>query len=337
MNLNPGKLEFSDADHAEIREAVEALKRDGLKEAQIAREAELGASTLNSYLKGNYNGRNDGVAIALHRWLESRREATAARLQLPKSPTYQPLGTSKIIRSRMDYAKLMGRLVVITGVPGCSKTSTARQYRADHPRVYLATMDAATSSLPAMLTEILAAMGIEVTGGLPQQLARKVVAKATESDTGCLIIVDEGQHLSTKAIEQLRAINDRTEQLGIPVGIVVMGNEELGAKIGPTAARAVFAQVSSRVAQRRYISGVPRDDVVALAHAWAGANAEELGGGEIEFLVSIAQKPGGLRNVKMTFEGALIAVRGAETPTPLTLKHLQGAFASITDLGRVAA
>ncbi|MFN3858387.1 MAG: AAA family ATPase [Caulobacter sp.] len=329
MNLNPGKTSFTDGEHTAIRKAVETIKaNDGLTEAAIAREADIPASTLNSYLKGRYQGQNDPVAQSLHRWLEARKVQAELRRRLPVSPTFQPLATSQMILSRLHYARAMGRMVVLAGVPGVSKTATARQYCQETPRAWLATIEPASGGVPTMLLEVLAAMGIDDARGTPQQLARKVVTKAVEAES--IILIDEAQHLSDQAVEQLRAINDRARAMGARVGIALLGNEAAYSKIGPTGNRAAFAQVSSRIANRRYIIEPAAEDVAQLARAYAEANREVIGPAEVDFLIRVAKRPGGLRNVEMTFEGALIAAFGNEEP--LQLQHLQGAFSAITDL-----
>lgn len=329
MNLDPGKTEFTDAEHAELRRDVESVKAlDNVTEAQIAREADVSASAVNSYLRGSYKGRNDEVAAKLLRWLSSRSRAKAMRRRMPLAPAFQRLSASRTIENRLHYARAMGRMVMVTGVPGASKTATARQFASDNPRTWLATMDPSTRGVPTMLLAVLAAMGTADVRGTPMQLANRVVQRAIEAEG--LLVIDEAQHLSEQAIEQLRAINDKTREHGRPLGIALIGNDEANAKIGPTATKAVFAQVSSRIAQRKHLASPHPDDVAVLARAWAEANAETIGQPEIAFLIDIAQRPGGLRNVEMAFEGALITAFGAEEP--LNLKHLRGAFASITDL-----
>lgn len=335
MILNPGKTAFTDAEHAEIRKRVEEAKLEGMTEADIAREADVSASTLNSYLKAKYAGNNDPIGAKLFRWLEARAEARDLAAMAPRKPIFQPLAVAQEIRARLAYARVAGRLILISGVPGMGKTAAGRQFQRDTPRTWLSTMDPSTSGVPTMLVEVLSSMGIDVQGGLPQALVRKLIDRICEAESGGLIIIDEAQHLSDKAIEQIRAINDKTQARGVPVGIALMGNLEVANKIGPTASRPAFAQVSSRVAQRFSIAQAHRQDAATLAQAWAGANQEELGQRERDFLVGIAMRPGGLRNIEMTFEGALLAARGAREP--LTLKHLQGAFAAITDTNRQAA
>lgn len=332
MNLIPNKTEFSEAEHAELRETVKRIQAaDRISEAELARQADLSPSVVNSYLKAKYTGQNDPVAAKLNRWVQSRRQATELRRRLPTKPSFQSLGVSRMISGRLDFARLTGQIVMVTGVPGAGKTATAQQYALDHPRTYLATMDPATRGVPTMLLAILEAMGIADVRGTPMQLSQRVVAKAMEAES--LLIIDEAQHLSEQAIEQLRSINDKTEQRGRGLGIALLGNEEANAKIGPTGIKPIFAQVSSRVASRKYIDAPRREDVVQLANAWAEANDEVLGRPELDFLVDIAMRPGGLRNVRMTFQDALLTAIGLNQP--LSLTHLRAAYGSITDLRTV--
>jgi hypothetical protein len=74
--------------------------------------------------------------------------------------------------------------------------------------------------------------------------------------------------------------------------------------------------------------------VVAISQAIADANREVIGKAELDFLKSVAARPGGLRNVEMTFESALLLAMG--TNQPLALEHLQGAFASLSGIHQAA-
>ena len=333
MNLNPAKSEFTDQEHAEIRRAIEgALTSDSLTQAEISRQSEVAQSTLSSYLKNKYQGDNDAPAALLHKWLEGRKRAAALRQRMPVAPSFITLPTSNRILSLLDMAREMGRLVTITGEPGTSKTASARQYCSETSRAWLATMDPSTSGVPTMLLEVLSAMGEPEHKGTPQVLSKRVVAKAAEAKG--LIIIDESQHLSDKALEQVRAINDTTRRMGSPVGIALIGNEAINNKIGGTGTRAAFAQVSSRVAQRRIFPRPDARDVSALAQAWADANSEVLTKVELDFVQKIAARPGGLRNVEMTFEGALLV--SLDAGEPLNVEHLKGAFHQLSGLNIAA-
>jgi len=330
MNLQPPKTEFTAAEHAEIRQSVRdaLLVETGLTQAEISRQSEVPQSTLSSYLKDSYGGDNNVPAGLLTKWISGRKRAVALRSRLPNSPLFQMLPTSQRVLALLDIAKATGRLISITGAPGTSKSASARQYCASNTRAWLATMDPSTSGVPTMLLEVLAAMGEPEHKGTPQVLSKRVVTKAAEAKG--LIIIDEAQHLSDKAIDQIRAISDTTRRMGVPVGVALIGNEAINNKIGGTGTKAEFAQVSSRIAQRRELRRPDPNDVVLLIEAWAAANNEVLTKAEYDFCQLIASKPGGLRNIEMTFENALLVSLGAGEP--LTLDHLKGAFHQLSGL-----
>lgn len=325
MNINPGKTEFSDAEHAALRLDVRGKIGPALPQAEVARQADVAEATLSQYLNAKYTGNLDQIAAKLHKWLRSLEQAAALRRKLPVAPAYRKLHGSTAITAALAYARETGRMVSITGVPGVSKTATARQFAEDFPRTWHATIDPTSGGVPTMLLAVLEAMGEKDARGTPQVLQRRVCAIAQEAKG--LLIVDEAQELSEKAIEALRAIYDR-----VRIGIALLGNEVAHTRIGPTGTKPAFAQVSSRFAQRRFIVAPDPRDAATLAQAWADTNGEALGKDEVGFCVQIAAKPGGLRNIEMTMEGAILAARGADEP--LSLSHLQGAFAQLSGVAQ---
>lgn len=333
MTKTPGKRDFSEADHqALIARIAEIRQASGLSQADIGRQADVPSSTLSQYLNGTYpneTGKAD-VAAKLARWVRAYEEERELRRQLPVAPAYIELQGSRQIGMALAYARQTGRMILVAGSPGVSKTATARRFREENPRTWYAAMDPCTRGVPTMLLEILAAMGVSDARGTPQVLIRQICKIAVEAKG--LIIIDEGQHLSEQAIEALRAINDRTRDEGQPVGVALMGNESAYSRVGTTGTEATFAQVSSRFAVRRWIVAPHPEDAAELARAWAAANGELLGQAEVEFCQLIASKPGGLRNVEMTMEAAILAARGAEQP--LSLSHLQRAFDELSGRGR---
>lgn len=328
MNVNPGKLEFSEAEHRQLIADVRAtMKAEGASQADVARQAEIPSSTLSQYLNGNYPneiGKAD-TAQKLHRWMRAAQEARLLRRRVPVAPAFIQLLGSETIATALAYAREVGRMVLITGMPGVSKTATARQYTTDTPRTFYCPMDTTTTGVPTMLLEILRAMGVTDAKGTPLQLIRRIVDAATAAK--CLIIIDEAQHLSPKALEALRGINDRSRHLNAPVGIAVLGNELAYNSVGPTGGKADFAQVSSRFAHRQFIAHPNPEDAARLAQAWAEVNGEAITKVEIAFCQQIAAAAGGLRNIEMTMENAILAARGSDAP--LTIDHLKSAYAQL--------
>ncbi|MNU42713.1 hypothetical protein D3C71_314790 [compost metagenome] len=333
MNLIPEKTHFSDQEHAELRARVKGMIKPGvLSQADIGRQAEVSGPTLSQYLKGDYNGSNDNVAAALNKWVIAQAKAAELQDRIPQPPTYQPLETSQALTLKLAYARRAGRMISICGSPGVSKTSTAVQYRHETPRTWMTAIEPATRGVNTCLVAILEAMGDPEAKGTPQALARRIVQRAMEAE--CLIIIDEAQELSDQAVEQLRAINDRARANGGRVGIVLMGNQQAYARMSHDGSRPAFAQVSSRMAQRMWILKPEPADVEVLARAWAEANDEHLTPAALAYCQQIAARPGGLRNIEMSMEQALMAAWGVEEP--LDVDHLRWAFNSFAGLDRAA-
>lgn len=331
MNLKPTKTEFTDAEHEEIRSATRAALKGppAMSQADLAREVSQASSKISMYLSNTYTGDSNVIAAALRKWLDARHRSASLRARLPSAPPFQMLPTSQKLLGLFDYAKEMGRFCTVVGAPGTSKTSTALHYctNFDPGRAWLATITPSSTAMPTMLLRILAAMGVPNAKGTPQILLDMIVAKAIEAKG--LIIIDEFQHLSDNAIEMARGINDETRLRGRAVGVVLIGNEAANRKIGGTGTTEAFAQVSSRVAQRRKIRKPEPKDVLDLIEAWAAVNGEHLDKPARDFLIEIGLRPGGLRNIEMTFEGALLV--SLQEGEPVTLDHLQGAFLQIAD------
>jgi DNA transposition AAA+ family ATPase len=321
MSLTPGKTEFSAEDHLQIRTAVEAAKvNDGVTEADIARQSEIAPSSLNQYLKGKYPAAagNNEMAAKLTKWLGERERLAEARVRTPKAPPFLPLKGAAAIMAMLQYARDVGRIVVVCGAPGVQKTQSALHFCATNNRAWYLAVDESITGTPDLMREMLMSMGEgEVGKGSPTQLMRRLCQRAGEARG--VFVIDEAHKLSNRSIELLRAINDR-----VRCGIGMFGNTEAYAKIGPTATQQYFAQVSSRVARRKFIEAPYQVDAEALGQAWAETNGERLGPREAEFCKVIALRPGGLRNIEMTMEGALLAAFGEGAP--LELRHLKGAF-----------
>jgi DNA transposition AAA+ family ATPase len=131
-----------------------------------------------------------------------------------------------------------------------------------------------------------------------RQLAAKV------SKTGGLIVVDEAQHLDTKAVETLRGIHDATE-----VGLVLCGNPKLVQTIGR------LDQVYSRMGRKVVVGKPTKADVSAVADQFGVSGRDD-----VCFLAGLARRPGGLRSVVKTLRLAMMNSNG-EGITHDTLTH----------------
>lgn len=125
---------------------------------------------------------------------------------------------------------------MITGAPGTSKTMTARHYCQNSSNAWLVTADSPLRTPRAILQEVAEVVDCSVKKGprLMSALIRRL------QDTQGLLIVDEAQHLTTAALDQLRALNDRAG-----IGIAWIGNEPLRGRIEGMGREASFARYSA--------------------------------------------------------------------------------------------
>lgn len=328
MNINPGKTEFSRAEHAELREEVRAIISQGVAQVVVSREADIPSSTLSQYLSDTYPNESGkaGIAAKLTKWMKAREDAAAIRNQMPEEPNYIPLKAAQKVTATLQFAWAAGEMVLVGGLPGTSKTSACRQFAHDTPRTWFTSMDPTTRGVPTMLLELLASMGVTEKKGTPQVLMREICSQAAVGKG--LFIVDEAQHLSDQALEALRAINDRIRaRNGQGIGIALLGNELAQSRVASTGGQAAFAQVASRFARRVWLKAPDPADAAALAEAWASHNGEVISKAEIAFCQDIASRAGGLRNIEKTMRSAILAARALGQP--LTIEHLQSAYAAL--------
>lgn len=307
-----------------IRAAVRQIMAEHrLNQTDVARDSGVAYGTFTSWMGGKYQGNNEKVGAEIQIWLDARHSRAKVLATLPPMPGFQMLPTAARIIDMLTFAQNGCDLCVVAGGAGIGKTTAAEHYRDTNPNVWMVTMEPCTSRTNAMLNEVCDALGIaeRSQAKLSHAIARKV------RGTGGLILVDEGQHLETRAFDQLRSIHDRCG-----IGVAVLGNETVYARLEGEGRKPAFAQLFSRVG-RRLVQGRPKaSDVCQLIAAWGVTDADEK-----RLLRAIANKPGALRAVAKTMKLASILAAGAEETR--TAKHIRSAWKMLSpeDLSSPAA
>lgn len=269
-----------------LRELMrEALETDpSLSQQKIAKEIGTGvsAATLSQWLNGNYQGDNAKIERRVRSWYETYLERRA-RAGLPDAPEWVETTTTERIVAGLRYAQLAQDMVIIYGPAGVSKSATCAHYRTIAPGVVMATMTPATTSVTNCLREIAEACGLR---DLPTTAAglQKVIVNKLQASNG-LLIVDEAQHLSIQALDQVRSLHDATL-----TGVALVGNEFVYTRMtGGTRAPyldRLFSRIGKRVALR-----LPNDsDIDAFLGAWKITDSETRAQ-----MRQIARRPGALR------------------------------------------
>ena len=244
--------------------------------------------------------------------------ATQAQIEVeaPEIPGYFKTETGQQLEHILGYAQ-RGRVVVAAMGAGLGKSTTARQFAACYPHVFIATMAPSSAGVNNMQQEVLEALGDAGANGTPQRLSRRIKDRV-KGMAKPLLILDEAQHLSEKSIEEIRSWHD-----AIGVGIALFGNESVLQRLEGGARRAAFAQLFSRVSMRVTRSQPLRGDIDALAAAWR-IEDDRL----IDYIRKIAMLPGALRNATFALELAVM-IAGSEGQQ-LNVGHLQDAWAQLS-------
>lgn len=275
-------------------EAIDAVRADVKRIAAerrmsislVAREAGVAGGTFSMWLSNTYTGRNDRIAEQAKRWIASLADRDAAKAVAPDAPTFQMTPTAEAMFALFSHAQHMPDLVVIAAGAGCGKTSSACAYTRRHPNVFKVVAEPCANGPRAVLEDLARACGIMDRSGTALHRASRILADRLRG-TGALIMVDEAQHLTTVAIDQLRTIHDKAE-----VGVALVGNETVLSRIEGAGRTAEFAQLFSRVGMRLKRARPQRGDIDVLLDAWNVDEADQR-----KLLHLIARKPGALRGM----------------------------------------
>ncbi|WP_242415061.1 AAA family ATPase [Sphingomonas panni] len=289
--------------------------------SQLAPRIGVPQGTLSPFALGSYAGDNARIAETVYRYRQTLTAQAELAIELPEPPDFYETPTSRQIGTMLKMAQ-RGRMVVVAGGPGASKTKTIRQYQSAMANVWVATMKPSTAGVNTMQQKVLEAMGEIGAKGTPLALSTKI--ESIVRNTGGLLIIDEAQHTSELALEEIRGWHDETG-----VGIALVGNEDVLTRLTLGNKRDAFARLASRISQRMIFSGPTDADAVALAEAWGVTEATMQA-----FIVDIARKPGGLRTCTMMMETACMLAAG--DGTALAITHLQDSWAHLAAQRRAA-
>lgn len=315
MSPTPGKTTFTLADLTALRRDVDAfLTKHGWTQRRFAEESDVAEGTFGPWLKDAYAGDNMKVAAKVQRFLNAHREQAAMAATIPTAPGWQETRIGREAIGALEHAQVFSDLVVIGLGPGLGKTASIAQFKATRPRVYSAAMAPSTRGVPNALIELLDALGDVEAKGTPQALSRRVQKKV---GPGALIVIDEAQHLSQQAVDELRSIHDRTA-----VGMVFSGDESVFQLFDGTR-RAAYAQFHSRIGLRLRRSRAYPEDADLLSRA-AGVDDPAM----LKLLREIASKPGALRGQMKTLMHAKRSA--ALLGEPLSTQLIRDSWASRT-------
>ena len=317
-------LERGDVDETEVRGKFEAAAaEDGRPLSQIAPETGVAYATLSAWRSGKYQGNNARVAVQVQQWLNTIAARQRTRATLPRAPDFRMTETASKIWDLLEHAQTANDMVIITGGAGVGKTQAIRAYQRQAANVHVVTVEPCVSTTTMLLDLLLQETGSSVVGSA---LRKSSSLKKRLAGTGGLLILDDAQHLSAQLLDQLRHIYDATE-----IGIALVGNETVFARLGADERRAGFGQLFSRIGLRMRLNRPRKKDAETLLDAWGVTDKDAR-----KFAIGVALKPGAHRVMTKTLRIAHAIAAASGAGTELTAGHIEDAWKQLTADGGAA-
>jgi DNA transposition AAA+ family ATPase len=304
----------------ELREKIHAAMREKRSsQAIVAKESGISTATLNQWLSGKYSGDNEGVDNKLRIWLEADQARRAAGSSMPVAPGFQHTPTAQRILGTLAYAQMANDIVVTYGGAGLGKTTTCEFYQGSSPNVWIVTMTPSTAGVVTALEEICDALSLAPGGGARKMT--KAICRRVRNTNG-LLIIDEAQHLSVPALDEIRSIHDATN-----IGIALVGNDGVFARMAGGRNAQQLDRLYSRVGKRLSLRQSTEADIIAMISAW-GINDAKCR----STLIDIARKPGALRTLNKTLR--LASMHAAAEGREVCCEDVRAAASELMDGGK---
>lgn len=248
-------------------------------------------STLQLFAKGTYAGNNERIAETVARYRTTYEEQVALSFEAPNIPGFIKTKSAATFLGILSWAH-RGRIVSVNGGPGTGKSMAIKHYIATNSAAYVVNMSPTKAGVNNMLLEVLSAIGRTEDKGPPQQMSA-AIRKFFHKHQG-LLVFDEAQNLSEKAMEEIRSWWDATG-----VGIALFGNHHVVTKLSVDKGGVSMAQLTSRISWTHDQLLPKEEDILDILAEWGVEDPAQ-----IKFLLARGSTAGGLRNVTMELEAA---------------------------------
>lgn len=297
------------------------MEAEGLSQTQISGFTGVGRARLSQWLNGVYAGNTTAIEDDISRWIRSRQESADLDSRMPAAPEWVETPTANAVIGALSFSQIAGAVSAIYGGAGVGKTTALTQYQRRAPNVWVVTASPAVSAPGPILTRVAQALGLRTSGAV-HVVEANIIERVKE--TRGLLIIDEAQHLTHRALDAIRSIHDAAG-----IGLALVGNEIVYSQLTGGSSRSVgFAQLFSRVAKRVRLSRPKDGDVTALLDAWGIDDKEAR-----QLCQGIGKRPGALRGLSQTLRLASMFALASGEARP-SVEHIRDAWA---DLGGEAA
>ena len=230
-----------------IREDLEAfLSVNEVSQSAIARALGVSPAAVSQFRKGEYKGQVESLARKIYLYLENykvRDKKKTLTSELFESKDFKM--ASFVINEAVENSEI----AIITGTAGSGKSTVAAAWAKNHPNSIL--IEATLHTTPKVLLE-------ELEHGLKLPQAKncheKIIHISRElKRRDVVILIDEAEHLSVKALEDLRRIWDFSN-----VPLVLFGTEILMRNL--MGKNGELRQLYSRIGGKWHFNGLDKDE-----------------------------------------------------------------------------
>lgn len=267
----------------EARDFLIKYRDSGKSQTDIAKELGISAAMLSGFLSGKYE-----KTKTIRERVQALMEAHEKKKVAPKKPGYVMTSISKEVLNAIKHCKINKTVSIVYGDAGVGKTMAYKAYLKDDPMAVGFTAMPVYANIAGVNRLIARKLNIAGRGAI--EITESILGKLEGSDR--VIIIDEAQHLTIKAINHLRCISDAAD-----IGICLIGNTEIYAKIKQARRDEDNAQIYSRFGMRRELStaDIKKADVQAVFGDY-GIDDEAM-----EMLYRICQTKYGMRGAANVF------------------------------------
>lgn len=258
------------------------IKKTGKTQAAVAQELGISSGALSSFISGAYKTPHTIVPK-----VQNLIEISERKKITLTDPPFVETTISKMVKNAIKYSHVRGKISVVYGDAGIGKTQAFRSYLKENSLavgITIAPTYASITGVNELLAEQL---------GVRERVARKITSEIISRlrGSGRVIIIDEAQHLTVRALNHIRCLADEAE-----IGVCLIGNEEVYSKLKGSG-KADFAQLFSRIGMREPVSihSITKDDV---ANVFGDAQLSE---DALNILYQICQTNYGLRGAVNVF------------------------------------
>lgn len=283
------------------------IKEEKLLQSNVAKELGYTAAVLSAYLKGTYTGDNKAVEKAIENWLKTQEKKVRVFVE---APHFIEIPTAEKVFFSLDAARICKTIVPIYGASGVGKTKACQEYKKRYQNVWMITISPSRAGLGAFLYELALELGIKDAPRRKDTLSRLIYEKV--KGTEGLIIVDESDHLTYDAIEELRYLQEKAD-----IGFALIGNDKVYTKMqGGINQAHEYARLWTRLGKPTPIKASTKGDIKAIAQAWGlDITDKDL----MTVLYDIGGKAGGLRALTQYLRLAGMTAKGQGTVITLDL------------------